>query len=154
MAGLRGILAGLVIGSAVMALPANAQPRASASLTHTVFVTVPARVKVQVASLSASTPASIKVSAGELNTVGLGLTVNATQAWVLSIGTASSVIGRKPTMQQWSRDGRSQFSAVTTNHATVATGVNSFDAKAANVFLRDTDGSRDGEPVMLTVAAP
>jgi len=152
MAGLRGILAGLVIGSAVMALPANAQPRASASLTHTVFVTVPARVKVQVASLSASTPASIKVSAGELNTVGLGLTVNATQAWVLSIGSASDVTTRKAGMQ-WSRDG-SQFSAVTTNHATVATGVNSFDAKAANVFLRNTDGSRDGEPVMLTVAAP
>ena len=153
MAGLRGILAGLVIGSAVMAPPANAQPHTSASLTHTVFVTVPARVKVQVTSLSASTPASIKVSAGELNTVGLGLTVNATQAWVLSIGSASDVTTHKAGMQ-WSRDGRSQFSAVTTNHATVATGVNSFDAKAANVFLHNTDGSRDGEPVMLTVAAP
>jgi hypothetical protein len=153
MAGLRGIVAGLVIGSAVMALPANAQSRASTSLTHTVFVTVPARVKVQVASLSASTPASIKVSAGQLNTIGLGLTVNATQAWVLSIGTVSSVTGRKPTMQ-WSRDGRSQFSAVTANHATVATGVSSFDPKAANVFFRNMGGSPDGEPVMLTVVAP
>ena len=153
MAGLRGIVAGLVIGSAVIALPANAQSRASASLTHTVFVTVPARVKVQVANLSASTPASIKISAGELNTVGLGLTVNATQAWVLSVGTASSVTGRKPTMQ-WSRDGRSQFSAVTTNYATVATGVSSFDPTAASVFFRNASGSMDGEPVMLTVAAP
>ena len=153
MAGLRGILAGLVIGSAVIALPANAQSRASASLTHTVFVTVPARVKVQVANLSASTPASIKISAGELNTVGLGLTVNATQAWVLSVGTASTVTGRKPSMQ-WSRDGRSQFSAVTTNYATVATGVSSFDPTAASVFFRNASGSIDGEPVMLTVAAP
>ena len=153
MAGLRGIVAGLLIGSAVIALPANAQSYASTSLTHTVFVTVPARVKVQVASLTVSTPASIKVSTGELNTVGLALTVNATQAWVLSIGSASDVTNSTAGMQ-WSRDGRSQFSAVTTKDATVATGVNSFDAKAANVFLRNTNGSRDGEPVVLTVVAP
>ena len=151
MAGVRGILAGLVMGSAVIALPANAQSHASTSLTHTVFVTIPPRVKVQVASLAASTPASIKVAAGDRSTVGLSLTVNATQAWVLSIGSASDVTTRKLGMQ-WSRDGRSQFSAVTGKHVTVATGVSSFDAKAANVFLRNANG--DGEPVMLTVAAP
>ena len=151
MAGVRGILAGLVIGSAVIALPANAQSHASTSLTHTVFVTVLPRVKVQVASLAASTPASIKVAAGDRNTVGLSLTVNATQAWVLSIGSATDVTTRKLGMQ-WSRDGRSQFSAVTTDHEMVVTGVNSFDAKAANVFLRNANG--DGETVMLTVAAP
>ncbi len=153
MAGLRGILAGLVIGSAIIALPANAQSFASSSLTHTVVVTVPSRVKVQVASRAPSTPASIKVSAGELNTVGLSLTVNATQAWVLSIGSASDVTTQK-TGVEWSRDGRSQFSALTTNQVPVATGVNSFDAKAANVFFRTATGSRDGEPVMLTVVAP
>ena len=153
MAGLRGILAGLVIGSAIMALPANAQSRASTSLMHTVVVTIPSRVKVQVASLAASTPASIKVSAGDLNTVGLALTVNATQAWVLSIGSASDVTTRKLGVQ-WSRDGRSQFSGVTSNNVAVATGVSSFDAKAANVFFRSANGSKDGEPVMLTVAAP
>jgi hypothetical protein len=153
MAGLRGILAGLVVSTSIMAHPANAQSRASTSLTHTVVVTVPSRVKVQVASLAASTPASIRVSAGELNTVGLGLTVKATQAWVLSIGSASDVTMRKAGML-WSRDGRSQFSAVTTSHVPVATGVSSFDAKAANVFFRTANGSRDGELVMLTVAAP
>lgn len=153
MAGLRGILAGLVISSAIMAVPANAQSFASTSLTHTVFVTVPPRVKVQVASLAVATPASIKVSAGQLNTEGLSLTVNATQAWVLSIGSASDVTTHKPGME-WSRDGRSQFSAVTTNHVPVATGVNSTDAKAANVFFRSATGSTDGEPVMLTVVAP
>jgi hypothetical protein len=153
MAGLRGILAGLVISSAIVALPVNAQPRASASLTHTVVVTVPSRVKVQVASLAASTPASIKISTGDLNTVGLALTVNATQAWVLSIGSGSDVTSRKLGVQ-WSRDGRSHFSAVTTNSVPVATGVSSFDAKAANVFFRSANGNKDGEPVMLTVAAP
>lgn len=153
MAGLRSIMAGLVVGSAIIALPANAQSFASTSLTHTVVVTVPSRVKVQVASLAASTPASIKVSAGDLNTVGLALTVNATQAWVLSIGSAPDVTTRKLGMQ-WSRDGRSSFSAVTTNNVPVATGVSSFDAKAASVFFRSAKGNRDGEPVMLTVAAP
>jgi hypothetical protein len=118
-----------------------------------VVVTVPSRVKVQVASLAASTPASIKVSAGELNTVGLGVTVNATQAWVLSIGSASDVATGKSGVR-WSRDGRSQFSAVTPNQVTVATGVSSFDAKAANVFFRNANGNNDGQPVTLTVVAP
>lgn len=151
MAGLRGIVVGLVLGSAVIALPANAQSYASTSLMHTVFVTVAPRVKVQVASIAAPTPASIKVSTSELNTVGLAVTVNATQAWVLSIG--SDVTSAKPGTQ-WSRDGRSQFSAVTTNEVTVASGASSFDPKAANVFLRNAKGSVDGQPVMLTVAAP
>ena len=153
MAGFRGILATLVISSSIVAHPANAQSRTSTSLTHLVTVTVPSRVKVQVASLTASTPASIKVSAGELNTVGLGVTVNATQAWVLSIGSASDVATGK-TGVRWSRDDRSQFSAVTANQVTIATGVSSFDSKAANVFFRNANGSRDGEPVMLTVVAP
>ncbi len=153
MAGLRSILAGLVISSTLIAHPANAQSRASTSLLHTVFVTVQPRVKVQVASLAASTPASTKVSAGELNTVGVGLTVKATQAWVLSIGSASDVTTRKLGVR-WSRDGRLQFSAVTSNHVPVATGVSSFDAKAANVFFRSASENKDGEPVILTVAAP
>lgn len=153
MAGFRGILAGLVISSSIIAQPANAQPRASTSLTHMVVVTVPSRVKVEVASLAVSTPASIKVSAGELNTIGLTLTVNATQAWVLSIGSASKVGTGKPGVQ-WSRDDRSQFSAVTANQVTVATGLSSFDARAANVFFRNANGSRDGQPVTLTVVAP
>lgn len=153
MAGFRGILAGLVFTSSIIAHPANAQSWASTSLTHMVVVTVPSRVKVQVANLAASTPAFIKVSPGELNTVGLGLTVKATQAWVLSIGSASDVTNRRPGVQ-WARDGRSQFSAVTINHVPVATGVSSFDAKAANVLFRNTNGSGDGEPVMLTVVAP
>jgi hypothetical protein len=153
MAGIRSIVAGFVVGSAIMALPANAQSFASTSLTHTVVVTVPARVKVQVASLAASSPASIKASASDLNTVGLALTVSATHAWVLSIGSASDVTTRTPGVQ-WSRDGHAQFSAVTSKSTPIAAGVSSFDAKAANVFFRSANRNRDGEPVMLTVTAP
>jgi len=72
---------------------------------------------------------------------------------VLSIGSTSDVATAKSGVQ-WSRDGRSMFSAVTTNQVPVASGVSSFDAKAANVFVRSANGNGDGEPVMLTVAAP
>ncbi len=153
MVGLRGILAGLAIGSAIVALPANAQSRASTSLTHTVIVTVPPRVKVQVASLAVSTPASVRVASGQPNTEGLSLTVSATRAWVLSIGSASGAATRKLGLQ-WSRDSRSQFSPMTTRDVPVATGVSSFDAKAANVFFRNANGTRDGDSVVLTVSAP
>ena len=156
MAGFRGILAGLVFTSSIIAHPANAQSWASTSLTHMVVVTVPSRVKVQVANLAASTPASIKVSPGELNTVGLGLTVKATQAWVLSIGSASGVAAAKSRVQ-WSADGGSGYSAVTTASSVVASGA-SYDVKAANVFFRGASGSRpsgrDAETVVLTVSAP
>ncbi len=131
MAGVRGILAALAIGSAVVALPAGAQSRGSASLTHTVSVTVPARVKVRVASLGASTPAPASVSSSQAKPNGLSLTVSASQAWVLAIGSASSVAMPKSDLQ-WSPDGRSQFSTVTTRDVPVA----------------------KGETVVLTVSAP
>jgi hypothetical protein len=153
MAGLRGILAALAIGSAIMALPANAQPHASSSLMHTVIVTVPPRVKVQVASLAASTPASVGVSSGQPNSAGLSLTVNATQAWVLSIGSESGVATRKSGLQ-WSRDGLSRFSAVTTRDVPVTSGVSAFDAKAANLVFRNANGSTGGDSVVLTISAP
>jgi hypothetical protein len=153
MTGFRGILAGLAIGSAIMALPANAQSHASSSLTHTVIVTVPPRVKVQVASLATSTPASVSVSSAQPNSNGLSLTINATQAWVLSIGSASGVTTRKSGLQ-WSSDGRSQFSAVTTRHVPVASGLSSFDPKAANLVFRNANGSTGGDSVVLTISAP
>jgi len=153
MTGFRGILAALAIGSAIMALPANAQPHASSSLMHTVIVTVPPRVKVQVASLAVSTPASVGVTSGQPSPEGVSLTINATQAWVLSIGSASGVTTRKSGLQ-WSSDGRSQFSVVTTRHVPVASGVSSFDPKAANLVFRNANGNKDGESVVLTIAAP
>ena len=153
MVGLRSILAGLAIGSAIMALPANAQSPASTSLIHTVVVTVPPRVKVRVASLAVSAPSSIRVSSAQPNTAGLALTIKATQAWVLSIGSESGAATRKSGLQ-WSRDGLSQFSAVTTGDIPVASGVSSSDSKAANLVFRNANGNSDGESVLLTISAP
>lgn len=161
MAGLRGILAGLAISSAIIALPADAQSRGSASLTHTVSVTVPPRVKIQVAPLAISTPASEGVSAGQTSPEGLSLSINANRAWVLAIGFVSEVAARKSRLQ-WSPDGSSGFSAVTMSDAPVASSDSSFDARAANLYFRGAtsragstlSGYRSGESVVLTVSAP
>jgi hypothetical protein len=157
MAGLRGILAALIISSALVAVPMAAQSSGAASLTHTVSVRVPARVKVQVASLNAaSIPAAASISSAPTSTNGLSLTVRATQAWVLSLGSAQT----QKSHLQWSPDGRSQFSSVTTRDVAIASGVSSGDATAANMFFRTAtsasalNGYAQGETVVLTVSAP
>ena len=160
MAGLRGVVAGLVIGSAAIALPAAGQSAASVSLTHTVNVTVPPRLKVQVSNLAFSSSVPVSVSSIQPRADGLAITINATQAWVLSIGSSSRVAAPKSRVQ-WSVNGSSDFSSVTTRDVAVASG-ESYDAKAANVFFRNApsvSGSRiaragDGELVVLTVVAP
>jgi hypothetical protein len=127
MAGMRGIVAGFVISSAMIALPASAQRASSTSLTHTVSVTVPPRLKAQVSNLAFSSSTPARVSSVQPRADGLSITINATQAWVLSIGSASPNTTSKP-RAQWSGDGRSGFSTVTTG--------------------------RDGETIVLTVTAP
>jgi hypothetical protein len=157
--GLRGIVAGLVAGSAIISLPVVAQSRASSSLTHVVTVTVPPRVKVQVANLALSSPVPVSVSSVKANPAGLSVTVSATQAWVLAIGSASGASARKSHLQ-WSTDGISGFSTLTTANVAVASGVTAYDAKAASLFFRGAAsghavaGAGDGEAVMLTVSAP
>ena len=89
MAGIRGLVVGLVLGTAIISVPARAQLGASVSMTHTVYVTVPPRVKVQVANLAFSAPVPSRVSSSRMNVGGLSLTINATQAWVLAIGSGS-----------------------------------------------------------------
>ena len=153
MAGLRGILVGLVVSSAVIAVPAEAQ---YASLTHTVSVTVPARVKVQVAALS-FTPASVTadVRSSQTNVEGLSLTINASHAWVLSIGSASGSSAQKSNLQ-WSSNGSSDFSRITATGATVASALSGYEAKAANMFFRNgvSGGSNSDGPIVLTITAP
>jgi hypothetical protein len=161
MAGIRGILAGLAISSAIIAVPAVAQSGASASLTHTVSVTVPPRVKVQVANLSVSTPGLVRNAASQMKTDGLALTVKASRAWVLTIGSASDVAASKSHLQ-WSSDNGSEFSTVTSTHAVVASGVRSFDAADAKLFFRSATSERartatgdmQHRQVVLTVSAP
>jgi hypothetical protein len=149
MVGLRGIMAAVVMGSAFVALPANGQI-GSASLTHTVSVTVPPRLKVQVANLAFSSPTVANVSSVRTKPNGLSITVNATQAWVLSIGSVSGVSATKSRVQ-WSADAESGFSPVSVRNVAVASGI-SYDAKASNVFFRSASSAAD--MVVLTVAAP
>ena len=133
MAGTRGILAAFVIGSAIMSLPAAAQSGSSSSLTHTVSVTVPPRVRVQVANLSHSPLGMVRNAARQTKTDGLSLTIKASRAWVLTVGSPSSASASKPNLQT-SSDNSSGFSTVTIKRAEVA--------------------NPRGGPIVLTVAAP
>ena len=132
MAVTRGILAAFAIGSAVIALPAAAQSGSSASLTHTVSVTVPSRVKVQVANFSVPTPGVVK-NASQTKTDGLALTINASRAWVLTAGSASGALSPSSSLR-WSSDSSSGPSTV--------------------FIARSAVANTNGEPVVLTVAAP
>lgn len=154
MARLRSALVAMVLGSALVSRSAVAQHGASVSLTHTVTVTVPPRVKVQVGNAQLA-PSAVSV-AGRPSANGLSLSVSATQPWTLSIGAAS------PKAQvQWSRDGLSGYSAVTGDQSVVASGTISQIPTSANVFVRPaatTVSSRDGgasdsAAVILTMVA-
>jgi hypothetical protein len=155
MAHLRSALVAIILGSALVSRAAVAQHGASVSLTHTVTVTVPPRVKVQVATAQTA-PSAVRV-AGQTSSNGLSLSVNATQPWELSIGTAAD-----KSQLQWSRDGRSEFSSVTSRQAVVASGVLSQVPTAATVFVRPVTATSttmreaevdDSDAVILTVVA-
>lgn len=151
---LRGMWTGLVLGSAIISRQSLAQ--SSVSLTHVVSVTVPARVKAQVTNLAPAVQTSTSAPSIRPGTDGLVITVNATQAWTLSIGSASG-----KSKHQWSRDAASGFARVDTTDATIASGTISRVPSSAAVFFRsasavatsDKSGSEGSEPVMLTVTA-
>jgi hypothetical protein len=150
MAHLRSAFVAIALGSALVSRSAVAQHGASVSLTHTVTVTVPPRVKVQVGNALVS-PRASGVS-GTPSANGLSLSISATQPWALSIGAATK------SKLQWSRDGGSSFSAVTDAQSTVASGTLSQNPTSATVFVRSAvpardGGSEDSDAVMLTMVA-
>jgi hypothetical protein len=150
MAQLRSAFVAIALSSALVSRPAVAQHGASVSLTHTVTVTVPPRVKVQVGNAQVS-PRAASVS-GTPSANGLSLSVSATQPWALSIGSAA-----EKSRLQWSHDGKSNFSAVTDGQSTVASGTISQIPTSATVFVRPApqqgEGDVDSPAVMLTVVA-
>jgi hypothetical protein len=157
MAGLRRTLTILALGSAIFSRSAAAQHGSSVSLTHTVTVTVPPRVKVQLAPVAPATRSTSRAASGQ-TADGLALSVNATQSWTLSIG---SIAGGS--QHQWSFDRDSGFAAVTSRHATIASGVLSSTPTTATVFFRTSAVSGSVQPetdstgsdaVLLTVVAP
>lgn len=159
MAGFRSILTTLALGTAIISRPAIAQHGSSTSLTHVVTVTVPPRVKIQVARVAASVATTVGVSANKGAVEGLALSVSATRDWVLSIG--SSAASRRSHVQ-WSLNGNTGFSTVTHGQVNIASGSLSSDPRAATLFFRNTSAAAqsvsgqagDGEPVILTVSAP
>src|SRR5438034_2352810 len=79
MAGIRRTLTLLALGSAMISRAASAQPGSSVSLTHTVTVTVPPRVKVQVTSAAPTVQRAGLVASSQTTIDGLALSVSATQ---------------------------------------------------------------------------
>ena len=152
MVRLRGMLSGIVLGTALISHGAVAQG-SSVSLTHVVSVTVPPRVKVQVSNVAPAVQTAASVSSKQTPTDGLALSISATQSWTLSINSAG-----KTTDLKWSHDRSSGFATIGGPDAMVASGTISQIPTAANIFFRNaaesarsaTDGS---DTVTLTVVA-
>jgi hypothetical protein len=156
MARIRCMLTALVLGSAIVSRPAVAQHGSSVSLTHTVTVTVPPRVKVQVGTLGPVAQTASLVYARQ-GMDGLAVSISATQSWTLAIASTSA-----KSRVQWSHDLNSGFADVSARQATVASGEISQTPTNANVFFRNLSksdssivgGAEGSDAVMLTVVAP
>ena len=131
MAGFRYTTAAALLAMALVSRASLAQ-QASVSLTHTVVVTVPPRVKVQVA------PALNQSQQLESGRRALAVNVNATRGWALVVGSRKNA---QPATQ-WVASGgeRTSSMVVYRNHASQRTS--------------EIGGASDSEPVMLTVVAP
>jgi len=127
MANLRNISAALTLALALTASASNAQQRGSVSLTHTVVVTVPPRVQVQVAPQN-----RLQTETGK---AGLAVTVRATRDWNLGIGS------KRASTTSWVAGNGEASSMV-------------LYRKTASQRTPDMGGASDSEPVMLTVVAP
>jgi hypothetical protein len=146
------IVMAAAIGIAILSRSSAAQHGSSTSLTHTVSVTVPPRVKVQVGALSSASVKSVSVASAQ----GLALSVSATRAWVLSIGSAAS---SKSSAVRWSTDAVSGYSKLTADQVTVASGALSTMPTDSMLFFQNLPQARSHDdaaqvPVILTVTAP
>jgi hypothetical protein len=88
---------------------------------------------------------------------GLALSVSATRAWVLSIGSAAS---SKSSAVRWSTDAVSGYSKLTSDQVTVASGALSTMPTDSMLFFQNLPQARSQDaaaaqvPVILTVTAP
>ena len=129
MATFRFTAAAVVAALALWSSATHAQQRASVSLTHTVVVTVPPRVKVQVAA------AANKLQSQSAKP-GLAVRVNATRGWVLVVGSKK----RATSSAQWvANSGQRSSSMVVYRNAASGS--------------PETGTVSDSEPIMLTVVA-
>lgn len=148
MVRVRRMLSLVAFGSALVAPPARSQQSSTVSLTHTVSVTVPPRVKVEVGKLTSSAETSPSLPATP--SAGLAVSVRATQAWALTIGSTHG-----SSKVQWSTQRSGGFSVVG-QEKLVASGELSLAAAAATIFFREGGQPREDESdiVILTVVAP
>src|SRR4051812_49337920 len=126
MAAFRRTWTGLVLASVIFALPVIGQQASSVSLTHTVPVTVPPRVKVQVGAVAPAVTRSA-TAAGALS-----ISVSATQSWILSIGSNDSRV-------QWSTSGTAGLAGIAPTGATIASGGLSQVVADATLYLRSVE---------------
>lgn len=131
MASFRHTIAAVAIALGLVSRASASQQVASVSLTHSVTVTVPPRVKVHVASA----PNQLQSETGR---TGLAVKVNATRGWSFLV---SSKKGTAPVGQWVANTGDSSSSMVL------------YHKKASQRSL-EMGGASDSEPVMLTVVAP
>ena len=151
MVGFRSVLATLFLSTALVSRPLVAQ-MGYATAVHTVSVTIPPRVKVQVSSFTAS-PSSSSL-ANSQTSGGVAVTVTATQPWILSIGTTTKKTGAV----KWSRSQKDGYASVSANQATIASGAHGTTSADATLYLRaDSAEGRannaDEAPVVLTIVA-
>ena len=130
MATVRQTTAAVAFALALVSRASVAQQGASESLTHTVTVTVPPRVKVQVAPAQNQQP--------EMGRTGLAVSVNATRGWALVVRSKK---GTAPA-GQWVTKAGDMSSSMVLFH------------KNASQRSLEMSGASDSEPVMLTVVAP
>ncbi|HEY4732988.1 MAG TPA: hypothetical protein VIH53_00425 [Gemmatimonadaceae bacterium] len=146
MAHLRSICTAIILGSAMSSRAALAQA-ASVSLTHTVSVTVPARLKVAVEN-----GAALAKQQGSNGSSGLNLRIDATRPWSLSI--------RAPRRAQLRVSRDAILAAVDENQTNIRSGPRA--AAASTVIFLDSDAQSDGpieqdsasaSTVVLTIVA-
>jgi hypothetical protein len=148
-----------VLGAALAIAAQSMAAQSSASLTHTVSVTVPPRVNVQVAPVAVVSSAAVATSSPNATTQAITLTVKATRAWVLSIGSVATTGSRAPL--RWSRGATSGYTALPIHDVSIASGALSAQPNFAELFFRNVgrpnveNVADASEPqVVLTVAAP
>jgi hypothetical protein len=128
MVRIHRILKAVALGMAIISSSAFAQSGSSMSLVHTVSVTVPPRVKIQVRSAQVAGSFASRALANP-TTEGIAVSIAATRAWVLSSG-----------------------------NVTVASGGLASDPRSAQVMLNASrapsasDSAR--RPIVLTISAP
>jgi hypothetical protein len=152
----------VVIGGVSSSRPVSAQhgPSSSRSLTHVVSVTVPSRVKVRAAPLAlVATPAKEALAVTRTNRIAsaLGVSVRASQAWVLSIRSGPRVSKGGSARISWASSPAGTFSRVTAGDTVLAAGTRAESHADTAIFFEHGEragAAGDDSAVFLTVAAP